>query len=140
MRVLVCGGRNFDCYHATEWALDELNPSVLIEGGATGADEHARIYAAGNNIELLTFKADWNRYGRVAGPIRNKQMIDEGRPECVLAMPGGRGTADMVRRAVEAGIHVIEVRQEVVAGIAAKIKASTSDQVETTPDGLPEYS
>jgi hypothetical protein len=36
-------------------------------------------------------------------------MLDDGKPELVVAFPGGRGTADMMRRAREAGVEVIEV-------------------------------
>ena len=54
-------------------------------------------------IEL--FPADWKVRGRAAGHIRNQQMLDEGRPHLVVAFPGGRGTADMVRRARAAGIE-----------------------------------
>jgi hypothetical protein len=50
--------------------------------------------------------ADWNTHGRAAGPIRNQRMLDEVKPELVVAFPGGRGTADMVRRAREAGVNV----------------------------------
>ena len=54
--------------------------------------------------------AKWDelgRNGRKAGPIRNQQMLDEGRPSLVVAFPGGRGMADMVRRARNAGVEAI---------------------------------
>ena len=54
-------------------------------------------------------EADWAKHGRKAGPIRNQRMIDEGRPDLVVAFPGGTGTADMVERARVAGIRVIEI-------------------------------
>jgi len=55
-------------------------------------------------------RAKWSKHGRAAGPIRNQEMIDECKPDLVVAFPGGRGTADMVRRAKAAGIRVIEVQ------------------------------
>ncbi len=55
------------------------------------------------------YEADWHEHGRAAGPIRNARMIAEGRPDLVIAFPGGRGTADMVSRARKAGIEVREV-------------------------------
>jgi hypothetical protein len=58
---------------------------------------------------LINEPADWKAHGRAAGPIRNQRMIDEHRPELVVAAPGGRGTADMVRRARAAGIEVFEI-------------------------------
>lgn len=48
-------------------------------------------------------------YNAKAGPDRNQRMIDEGRPDLVVAFPGGRGTADMIRRATEAGIEVFRI-------------------------------
>lgn len=53
--------------------------------------------------------ADWEDLGRKAGPIRNQRMLDDGRPELVVAFPGGPGTAHMCRIAREAGVEVIEV-------------------------------
>ena len=59
---------------------------------------------------MRIFPADWIRHGRAAGPIRNEQMLREGCPDLVVAFhddPGlGRGTADMVRRALAAGVPV----------------------------------
>lgn len=81
----------------------------VIQGGANGADLLARRWSEYKGIECLTFHAKWSRHGPSAGPIRNQQMIDEGKPDLVVAFPGGRGTADMVRRARIAGIRVIEV-------------------------------
>lgn len=54
------------------------------------------------------FPADWERNGRAAGPIRNRQMLD-GKPDLVIAFPGGKGTADMVAEAKRRGIAVREV-------------------------------
>ena len=58
------------------------------------------------------FLPDWEKHGRAAGPIRNKLMLDEGRPDLVVAFPGGRGTANMVKQASAASVEVIEVRRE----------------------------
>lgn len=110
MRILVCGGRDFNS-PITAWrALDLLHEDrgidVLIEGDAPGADRIAGAWARRHDIENLKFRAKWKTFGRAAGPIRNQQMLEEGRPELVVAFPGGRGTADMVERAEGAGIEV----------------------------------
>ena len=52
--------------------------------------------------------ADWKRYGRGAGPARNQAMLVEFNPQLLVAFPGGKGTADMVRRAQKAGVRVEE--------------------------------
>lgn len=111
MRVLVCGGRNYndlgnvwsqlDVIHSLEGPIE-----VVIHGGASGADMLGKKWAVANNVRHTAFKPDWNAYGPAAGPIRNKRMLDEGKPDLVLAFPGGRGTDDMVRQAREAGVRV----------------------------------
>lgn len=118
MRVLVCGGRNYDNrdhVHNTLCELDaERGPiTCIIHGAATGADHEGMIWAqmmaTARNITHAPFAADWRTHGKAAGPIRNQRMLDEGKPDLVLAFPGGRGTADMVRRAKAARVEVIEV-------------------------------
>jgi hypothetical protein len=84
-------------------------PTLIIHGCANGADEWADYWADVNNVPHRAFPADWNKHGKAAGPIRNQRMLDEGKPDMVIAFPGGRGTADMVRRARTAGVEVREI-------------------------------
>lgn len=112
MKVLVCGGRNFnDALTLGSWlgGIHKNNGPItlLIEGGAPGADFMARKFAEWQGIPVQTFEADWETHGRAAGPIRNKQMLDEGKPDLVVAFEGGIGTANMVRQAREAGVKVL---------------------------------
>ena len=113
MRVLVCGGRDFMDRSWLFRELDALRSSrgvtAIISGCAPGADTLGIEWAEARGIEVARFAADWNTHGRAAGPIRNQQMLDEGKPELVVSFPGGRGTADMVRRARTAGIEVISM-------------------------------
>jgi hypothetical protein len=113
MRVLVCGGREYQDYLRFARAMcalrDELGPfEAVIHGGAQGADWCAHLWANSPTGEIseIVFKADWATHGCKAGPIRNQQMLDEGKPDLVVAFPGGRGTDDMVRRAEKAGVPV----------------------------------
>lgn len=126
MRILVCGGRNYYKYSKVEDTLDELINSVwaenedetitIIQGGASGADFLAKVFALDGMGWLIEpkvlheeYPADWKTHGKAAGSIRNQQMLDEGKPDIVVAFPGGSGTKDMIRRANKAGIEVIEV-------------------------------
>lgn len=106
-RVLVCGGREFTDFRLILSVLSRLSPSLVIEGGARGADTGARVAAGRLGIPVREFPADWARFGRRAGYLRNEQMLAEGHPDMVLAFPGGPGTASMVRLARQAGVPVI---------------------------------
>lgn len=113
MRVLVCGGRDY-CDASTLWgALDTLrrqsphDAMIVIQGGARGADQMAREWCESRKVPYENYPAEWERYGRAAGPTRNQQMLDKGNPDLVVAFPGGKGTADMIRRAKEAGVRTI---------------------------------
>lgn len=122
MRILVCGGRDF---RDRQLLVDTLNQIVkpndqIIHGGAKGADALAHAYTNYwsrfhfEDAQLATpevYPAQWNLYGKRAGPIRNQQMLDTG-IDLVVAFPGGRGTYDMARRAKKAGVEVISVSPE----------------------------
>ena len=114
MRVLVCGGRNYSDKGAVFAALDDLRQLhgrlTIIQGGAAGADHLARKWCERqNSVHMINEPADWKAHGRAAGPIRNQRMLDDHKPHLVLAFPGGRGTADMVRRAEAAGVLVMTI-------------------------------
>ena len=113
MRVLVCGGRDFSDRELLNRTLDQYAKShvidAVIEGNSRGADRMAGFWARKHGIDNLKYPPDWDRYGPAAGPMRNQEMIDDGKADVVIAFPGGRGTEDMVRRSREAGIEVIEV-------------------------------
>lgn len=113
MRVLVCGGRNYDDQARVNAVLDKLHTEagidLVIQGGARGADRHAATWCLLARVPGQTFEADWENQGTFAGPARNRRMLAEGRPDLVIAFPGGRGTADMVKKARKAGVEVIEI-------------------------------
>lgn len=113
MKVLVCGGRNYENWDMICMSLDKLHKKhgidLIIEGGANGADAHAATWANNNNIPRCTYHANWRVLGAKAGPIRNANMLKFGQPDCVVAFKGGSGTKGMVRLAKDAGINVWEV-------------------------------
>lgn len=112
--VIVCGGRTYDNAALVEKELDELSyingPLTVVQGGASGADDLAKrwCYKQGPSTlyRMYNEPADWKAHGRAAGPKRNQRMLDEYRPDMVLAFPGGSGTADMIRRAKLFGVKV----------------------------------
>jgi predicted Rossmann-fold nucleotide-binding protein len=113
MRVLVCGGRDYRDKGRIDAVLDKLCAEagylVIIQGGARGADSLASAWASMTGNYQAQFDADWESHGNFAGPMRNKRMLDEGKPDLVIAFPGGRGTANMVKQARKAGVEVIEI-------------------------------
>lgn len=110
MKVLVCGGRNFKDREAVFSTLDTIHAehpiTSIIQGGATGADTWAAGWAFEQKIECLCFSPDWETHGKAAGPIRNQEMLTDGKPDLIVAFPGGNGTADMVKKAKAAGIRI----------------------------------
>lgn len=113
MNVLVCGGRTYNNdVHVFE-VLDRIHKetpiSKIIHGCAAGADYWGGEWARRNKIPEHRFPADWASHGKGAGPVRNQQMLDVGKPDLVVAFPGNKGTSDMKMRT-----EASKVRLEVV--------------------------
>lgn len=108
MKVLACGDRNWTDKGLIKSTLESIpDLELVIEGGARGADTLAREAAVELGIEVREYGADWERFGRAAGPIRNRRMLDE-KPDLVIAfhdnISKSKGTADTLREAKRRGI------------------------------------
>lgn len=116
MKILVCGGRWFDDEKWLEHVLNQLDDKVpitcVVNGGASGADTLGAMWASHRDIQVQTYPANWQKYGKAAGHIRNQQMLDEAKPELVVAFPGGKGTLDMMTRAEEQGFPVFRPNKD----------------------------
>lgn len=119
MRILVCGSRHFTgwellCKTLNEYDIKNSN-SCIISGGARGTDMLGERYAEFYNIPFEVYEADWNKHGKAAGSIRNKQMLDEGKPDLVIAFlaPNSRGTKNMIAQATKAGVPVKVIEIEI---------------------------
>lgn len=111
MRYLVCGGRKYSDAAAMSTVLHSfvcIN-DVIIAGEAPGADTLAREYAEQVQCGYSGFPADWEKHGKSAGVLRNIQMLVEGKPDMVIAFPGGKGTEHMIFLARKDGIPVLRV-------------------------------
>lgn len=112
-RVLVCGGRDYADIGRVGAVLGKYHRDagidVLVEGGAHGADRLARQWAQSLGISIETYEADWESHGTFAGPMRNRRMLVEGRPDLVIAFPGGKGTRNMMKQARDSGVEVVEI-------------------------------
>lgn len=89
--------------------MERIKPTMVIHGGARGADKLAGEVAKELGIEVVVFPANWELYGKRAGYVRNQLMLDAGKPSLVLAFPIGesRGTRMMIDIATRAGVKVI---------------------------------
>lgn len=110
MKYLICGDRKWDKVDVIRREMEArgIGPGdIVIEGEARGADIIARHIALGLGAEVHPYPAEWNKYGRAAGSIRNQVMLDQ-QPDEILAfhsdIENSKGTADMVRRARKARI------------------------------------
>lgn len=111
MKILVCGDRNWTDVDLIKKALSQYpKDTIIVHGDCRGADKLAAWVARGLGMEVRAYPADWKKYGRAAGPIRNKQMLDQESPDLIIAFHDDvsrpRGTADMIRRAKKRGIGV----------------------------------
>lgn len=130
MRVLVCGGRDYADKAKVFEVLDYINQnrakiSLVIHGAATGADDLGREWANERGVEddpypalwtwleapnaVIKRRADGTAYNANAGPDRNAKMLAVGKPDAVVAFPGGRGTNGMIEKARMAGVRVWEI-------------------------------
>lgn len=119
MRILVCGGRDakIEDYSAVKAVLKAIvrTGDTIIHGGASGIDHFADIYAGtvvDAGVDCVRFPADWKKQGKKAGFLRNKKMLDEGKPDLVVAFKGGKGTANMVNLARKAKVPLLLAEYE----------------------------
>jgi len=108
MRLIIAGSRTFNDYDALCEALKQfkLNPTLVISGTAKGADQLGEYWAKEHNIPIKRFPADWNRFGRKAGYIRNLNMAYNA--DALLAFWDGKskGTKHMIDIAKKRGLQV----------------------------------
>ena len=120
MKVLITGSRNWSDKEAVEIAIARAKPDIIIEGGARGADAIAKEYAHKTFRRVVEIKAEWDKYGKKAGGIRNSTMLAM-KPDLVLAfsmdLSNDKGTRDAVNKATKKGIKVWWVRSRNNIGI-----------------------
>jgi SLOG family YspA-like protein len=113
VRILVCGGRDYKdvktLNHVLNGYFGPNGITLMIAGGAPGADRLAVEWARSKGIPFREFAANWTLHGKAAGPLRNERMLVEGKPDIVIAFPGGKGTVNMVAQARAAGVKVLTV-------------------------------
>lgn len=113
IKLIIAGGRDYNDYNffkeKTAAYISEIQngePVQIVSGGANGVDKMGEIFAKENNLDLIVFQADWNKFGRGAGPQRNKQMADYGTHLLSYWNGESRGTKSMISLAEKKGVKV----------------------------------
>ena len=108
LRVLVCGSRYYTNYQKILEQLKKLDVEVVISGACRGADYLAVKAARTCGFPYVEFPADWQRFGKKAGPIRNYQMIKDGKPDFALVfhpdIENSKGSRHMLSLVKKAGV------------------------------------
>jgi hypothetical protein len=107
MKVAVIGSRNFNDYEKVKQVLSTKNITLLVSGGAKGADTLGQKYAEEHDIETKIFLPDWEKYGKKAGFLRNSDIINES--ELVIAFWDGvsKGTLDSLKKAKKENKNIL---------------------------------
>ena len=121
-KLLICGGRHFDDYSTLEAHVKKILSEhslryeniEIVSGHCEGADRLGERFAAEHGVPVKLFPADWKKYGRAAGPIRNKQMVDyisEFPDSIVLGFvsENSKGTKNTIKQAQTKGILTVEI-------------------------------
>ena len=124
MKVIIAGGRDFDDYDRLKKAIEQsgFNITEVVSGGAKGADSLGEQWASENGIVVTPFPAKWNdlkqegavikinkwgrKYNAMAGFSRNEKMAEYA--DALIAVEGGNGTADMIKRAKKHKLQIHE--------------------------------
>lgn len=107
--IVVTGGREYSDKTKVKEVLDLIRPDFIVQGGATGADQLAKEWADANGIKCHTEEAEWTKYGKPAGHIRNAKMLDDNPTAIVVAFPGNKGTANCIKNAKDRLMIVLKV-------------------------------
>lgn len=111
LKILITGDRKWaDAKPIREFLSTLPSSTIIIHGGAKGADEIAGRWAGSFGMEVRAYPADWS-IGKAGGVIRNTQMLEEEKPDVVVyfhnSLATSKGTKDMVEKAEKAGVRVI---------------------------------
>ena len=133
--VTVAGPRDYTSKEFVDKMLEEILSDILakevlpihiVEGGAYGVDALAKLYALQNEIPYTEVKADWDKYGRSAGPRRNQKMAEMS-DYCIVFFKGSRGSASMIAEALKQNVPVYVVSISEKVGIGKKMLVTNID-------------
>ena len=109
MRVIVAGSRGIKDYELICRVIADsgFDITTLVSGGADGVDRLGERWATERGIPVDRFNAQWDLYGKKAGPYRNQKMAEDADAlVAVMVRRGSRGTQDMLTRARTIGLRI----------------------------------
>ncbi len=114
MIVVVTGGRDYSnvahVYQTLNTIHRETPITELVHGAARGADTLASLWARHKGVECTPVYAEWKKFGKRAGALRNEEMLRRFHPALVVAFPGGSGTANCVSIAESMGLKILRAK------------------------------
>ena len=113
MKIIIAGSRNMVPIKE-DWALLdrlllEMAITEVVSGCAKGADTFGEEWADDQKLPVKKFPAEWDKYGRAAGPIRNKQMAKYADGLVAFRFKNSKGTTNMIKQARERGLKVVVI-------------------------------
>lgn len=114
MKLIIAGGRDYQ-FTKKDWDRLETirNVHEVVSGGARGADEAGEAWAAFRQKPIKRFMADWEKFGKRAGPMRNREMAEYA--DAVALFPGGKGTQNMYLEAKARNLVIYDFRNDEMA-------------------------
>lgn len=114
MKVIVAGSRHFNNKNFI-WDIIDNSPfpiTELVHGCAKGVDTIAGEWALHNKISVKEFPANWEKYGKGAGPVRNMEMAKYADALIAIIFENSRGTMNMIQTALKLGLHVFVINPD----------------------------
>lgn len=112
-KVIIAGSRSFADYEKLKSVCDSILPNLyseprisILSGTSSGSDSLGERYAKERGYTLNRYPADWKRYGKAAGPIRNRQMVKEADAAIIFWDGQSRGTKNLIEEANRHGLKV----------------------------------
>ncbi len=110
-RIIIAGGRDFSDYNllstTMDYLLSRVNDEIIVVcGKARGADTLGELYAQERGYTVQYFPADWERYGKSAGHVRNTEMAKNADALVAFWDGSSRGTKNMIEIAQKHGLKI----------------------------------
>lgn len=116
MKTIIAGSRTITDYEIVKKAIRDsgFEISEVVSGTASGVDRLGERYARENGLPIRQFPAEWNEYGKAAGPIRNVQMAEYA--DALIAIWDGcsSGTRHMIKAAEKNDLKIFVTKEMVV--------------------------